>query len=891
MRNRFMIRKLALMLALVLTFTTVGMHLGTESILAATFSYSLNTDGTYTLAKYTGTATSVTIPNTYNGAAVTAIGEHAFYNNKTIQYVTLPTNHHTIYARAFNQCSSLKQVYNSEYADTIYPGTFGGCTSLTSFKFSNRLTVLGDSTFRNTGLTEVFLPASVRSLQLYVFGSCPNLKKVTIVNANCSFLNETAFGDGTSENDGKPTLCGYANSSTYNYALTYGFNFIVYNGSSGEQESESSTGSSENESSSSSSGSGECNHTYWIEDWLDPTCTTDGYDEYMCEHCLDTYRDIVPATGHNAGDWVVVKEATASEDGLRCKYCTECDAVVESEFLPKTGSTCTHPSYTYSSTKTAATCTTTGIDIYKCTSCDATKEVTTESFGGHNYQYSSTTTKPTCQNTGVDIYKCSRCTSTENRTTNKIDHIYGDFVTDVEPTYTTKGEKSKHCSMCNSRTEITEIPMLVCSSHNYQYTRTTRAATCTVDGIAIHTCTICSGTTTVTLSATGHNYQYSSTTTKPTCISTGMDVHKCTNCGSTKNVTTNTISHNYGSFVTDIEPTYTTKGEKSKHCTMCDARTEITEIAMLVCNNHNYKYTSTITQSSCTSNGSDLYTCSICGGTKTETTAMTSHVYGDWIVDVDSTPTSEGQKSKHCVYCGHKTEITSIPKSECTHNYQYTKTTAKATCTSTGTDLYTCSVCFATKNVTTPTVSHNYGDFVTDIKATYTSEGEKSKYCSECNSRTEVTKIPMLVCNQHNFQYTSTTSKATCTSTGTDIHTCSICGTTKNVSTPVISHVYGDWIIDKEATTTSTGEKSKYCIYCQHRTDITTIPVIETVIAGDADGDGTVNVNDAITYKLYLAGAIDELDIEACDVSGDGKLSIVDAVIIMKYLAGVTDAL
>ncbi len=56
---------------------------------------------------------------------------------------------------------------------------------------------------------------------------------------------------------------------------------------------------------------------------------------------------------------------------------------------------------------------------------------------------------------------------------------------------------------------------------------------------------------------------------------------------------------------------------------------------------------------------------------------------------------------------------------------------------------------------------------------------------------------------------------------------------------------------------------------------------------GDADGDGKVNVQDAITMKKYLAG-ISGTGIETgqSDVNADGEVTVMDAVILMKYLAG-----
>ncbi len=67
-----------------------------------------------------------------------------------------------------------------------------------------------------------------------------------------------------------------------------------------------------------------------------PTCTEKGYTTYICSVCGDTYNaDEIAATGHNYGEWTVVKEATCTEDGLKERVCV-CTAK-ESEAIPAKG--------------------------------------------------------------------------------------------------------------------------------------------------------------------------------------------------------------------------------------------------------------------------------------------------------------------------------------------------------------------------------------------------------------------------------------------------------------------------------------------------------------------------------------------------------------------------
>ena len=72
-------------------------------------------------------------------------------------------------------------------------------------------------------------------------------------------------------------------------------------------------------------------------------------------------------------------------------------------------------------------------------------------------------------------------------------------------------------------------------------------------------------------------------------------------------------------------------------------------------------------------------------------------------------------------------------------------------------------------------------------------------------------------------------------------------------------------------------------------TDITDIVkhAESTVILGDTDGNGKVDINDATTLQRYLAEyeMTESFQIGAADTNEDGEITIVDVTFIQEWLA------
>ena len=120
---------------------------------------------------YSGNMTDITIPSSIGGYSVIAIGDNAFKDDTTIKSLYIPSTVSSIGANSFYGCTSLGTVYLSEGIQTIQDCAFYGC-----------------------GITEITIPASVRTLGVSAISYCINLSKVVFKNGSLlTTVNELAF--------------------------------------------------------------------------------------------------------------------------------------------------------------------------------------------------------------------------------------------------------------------------------------------------------------------------------------------------------------------------------------------------------------------------------------------------------------------------------------------------------------------------------------------------------------------------------------------------------------------------------------------------------------------------------------------------------------------------
>lgn len=302
----------------------------------------------------------------------------------------------------------------------------------------------------------------------------------------------------------------------------------------------------------------------------EPTCTEEGVKTYTCSVCGDSYTESIPTIEHSWGEWVTTKEATETEVGEQKHTCTVCGKE-ETEILPMLEHT-----HKYDTTVTAPTCTEDGYTTYKC-KCGESYIGDTVPATGHKYE-ETITKEVTCTENGEKTFTCS-CGAFYTEEIQAVGHNYQKAVTN--PTCTEQGYTTYTCA-CGDTYNGDYVDAL---GHSYKE-EITEEATCTVDGLKTYDCENCDDYYTEIIKSEGHSYK--DTVVSPTCEEQGYTMFECSVCGE------NGI---YGN-------------------------------SYVAATGHSYDNGTITTEVTCTTDGEKVYTCSGCGGTKSEPIRATGHTYG-----------------------------------------------------------------------------------------------------------------------------------------------------------------------------------------------------------------------------------------------------------------------
>ena len=464
------------------------------------------------------------------------------------------------------------------------------------------------------------------------------------------------------------------------------------------------------------------------------TCVNKGEEVKICSVCQQEVdsREIAATGIHTPSEWIIDTPQDCLNNGSKHKECTVCHTVLETEVIPSTGehnfvgtvitpATCTtdgvisytcngcHTSHNevipktghqYKATVTQqATCVEDGIMTYECAVCGDSYTEPIPSDGSHDWGDWVNLTPSTCTEQGTRRHICNRCNEIEVEYLPLAAHNYSsEYTIDIQPTGTVKGEKSRHCLVCDARTDITdmgycqhentdgqwyiereatctlagekyqicsdcgdicnitEIPLL---PHDYEQVGVLTPNTCTTDGVAQLRCTVCGDETTEALPAFGHTIGYWRVVTPATCSEAGKEERHCVTCDALM-AERQIPAKGHGSFdwVVTLEPTCTENGSKAYTCGECGYVEKTETIAAL---GHSERFVSLV-EPTCTTDGFRTYICDRCGYTHQSVAAATGHKAGKWTVQKTATTLGSGLKVKTCTVCGEVVASEVIPQ-------------------------------------------------------------------------------------------------------------------------------------------------------------------------------------------------------------------------------------
>lgn len=295
---------------------------------------------------------------------------------------------------------------------------------------------------------------------------------------------------------------------------------------------------------------------------------------------------------------------------------------------------------------------------------------------------------------------------------------------------------------------------------------------------------------------------------------------------------------------------------------------------------HSYGAPVTLVNATCTSGGSQSYTCTYCGYSYTQVTPAVPHSYVQNVV----APTcgADGYTLNVCLSC-KDTFKSNITPATGNHTYSRAVTLTPATCTTNGTQAQTCTVCGKIVTTVINATGHSLDDGTVTKEATCTENGTLTKKCKNalCNY-SETYVIPAL---GHDIK--STVVAPTCTEPGYTTNECTRCDFTETVD---ITDALGHSTDSSNYRLTDGNKLVKDCTRCNEPIEMTTYTVdlsnlADFELVGVAKYESAKNkltlISSSIVSKFELSGSAENLTVslDATDASIDTEIKLNNASI------------
>ena len=361
-----------------------------------------------------------------------------------------------------------------------------------------------------------------------------------------------------------------------------------------------------------------------------------------------------------------------------------------------------------------------------------------------------------------------------------------------EPTCTQDGAEERYCAICG---ELMETRVIAATGHHLGKAEVTKS-TCTKKGKSVQRCTNpgCTYEETIELPVIAHVYGAWTVVAEASCTAEGSEMRKCNSCGAVQTRTLVATGHNMGP-VEVIPSTCVAKGVSVQKCTSPGCSYAVSEELPLAA--HSYGAWTTTKGTSCTTPGSEVRKCSVCGAMEMKTIFATGHNLGSAEV-TPSTCTAKGKSVRTCKNSGCSYAVTEeLPLAA--HQVDETNWIEDkiATCTEAGSRTGVCSVCKGSVTETIPALGHKLGKAEIQRASTCTTRGLSVRTCTNQQCKYEVREELPLAEHQVDEKNWDIKKSPTCTDTGIKVGYCIYpdCNKEMTETIPALGH---DWIKDAE---------------------------------------------------------------------------------------------
>ncbi|MBQ4573289.1 MAG: leucine-rich repeat protein [Clostridia bacterium] len=393
---KFMKIVLSIIICFTFVFTVFYFNSSAISITDSDFVYDANDrTGTAIITKYKGNEQEVIIPDTIEEYNVVGINNFVFAHKHSIEKVVIGENIKTIGYGAFANCSLLKEIEISNLN--------------TEYLSANNIIFNKDKTkiiCYPSGKTEqkYVIPNTVKELESYSFSYALNLKEITLSNEMTIIPNDAFLSCSKLETVIIPESVTEIQDRAFDECVS--LKQVYYNGYENQWDN--------------------INMTYNDSKILDNVVVCKDADKNFDIKLTDKdiqlfYSSKVPFE-LKVSDKTVIKvdgtpkentsglyEVTAKITPLKSGT-TTISAVAENGFVlcnfNYTVAKCTHPSFHFTKTEKAATCTENGIEIYTCDYCDFTETRTVKAID-HSLGEWEVEVKATKDKEGLEVRICN----------------------------------------------------------------------------------------------------------------------------------------------------------------------------------------------------------------------------------------------------------------------------------------------------------------------------------------------------------------------------------------------------------------------------------------------------------------------------------------------------